>query len=462
MKRSYAFLSVVAVCLACSTTPPSPTLPPATAANAAAFAGPWSGDIGPPGRPIGVELKLVVAGDALGGTLDVASQRLRGRPVSGARSDGKRLAFDVAVTDHLTVHFDGQVEGDRYTGTYTQWPVTVPFTLARGAAAKKVYAQSTAEYAERDVTVRNGAVSLAGTFTLPSGVSRPPVAVLVTGSGPHDRNEEVTGFKVFEELAHALARGGVATLRLDDRGVGESTGDFSSATTGDFASDAAAAVRFLRTVPEVDARRVGLIGHSEGGMVAAADPEVAFVVMLAGPGRQMDELLIAQSELINRAEGQPEQKVQQALAVLRHALALVKSGKDLSSMENELETCDGCSPDTAKAVRARMENAWFRALISYDPQSALRKVRCPVLAMNGSLDLQVPSRLNLPPIRAALAGTSATVEELEGLNHLFQRAKTGAVSEYAKLPRQVDPQVPEKILSFVRGLPAEKVAAGTR
>lgn len=339
---------------------------------------------------------------------------------------------------------------------------------AESLAGTKTYARSTDRYTERDVTVPHGNISLAGTLTLPAGVTRPPLAVLITGSGPQDRNEEVFGFPVFENLAHALAQGGVAVLRLDDRGVGESTGDFRAATTADFATDTEAAVQFARSLPEVDGRRIGLIGHSEGGlvapMVAVKDPGIAFVVLLAGPGQPMDELLAAQTELIGRAEGLPADQVKRKVEVIRHGLALLKAGEDLGPMEAELEACgpDCTGGPRPSSAREEMETPWFRALAFYDPQPALRRLRCPVLALGGTLDLQVPPALNLPLIRAALSGTRATVEELDGDNHLFQKANTGAVSEYWILPQELDPRVPEKILTFVRGAGASLgTVAGT-
>ncbi|MBK7860007.1 MAG: alpha/beta fold hydrolase [Archangiaceae bacterium] len=401
----------------------------------------------------------------LAGQLDVRGQGLRDLPVAITRPAPGQVLLTMTLPGGQSVSFEGAWASPRLAGTYHQGGATSAFWLERGAAAVKPAEAAAGDgFREVPASFENGPVHLAGTLTLPDpAVSLPAVAVLVTGSGPQDRNEEIFGFKLFEELAHTLARAGIATLRYDDRGVGASTGDFFAATTWDFSTDAEAAIAFLRTRPEVDRARIGIIGHSEGGlvgpMVAARDPKVAFVVLLAGPGQSSDALLIAQTRLVAEREGKPQADIDREVAASRKVMALLKAGKDLSSMEAELgalcpEPCKARG-EFIKRERWQSESPWFRFFATYDPAPTLAKVRCPVLALGGSLDVQVPSDLNLPLIKKALAqahNPRVSIQEIAGMNHVLQAAKTGAVSEYAKLPKRLEPSVAPRIIGWVAAL----------
>jgi pimeloyl-ACP methyl ester carboxylesterase len=290
-------------------------------------------------------------------------------------------------------------------------------------------------------------VRLAGTLTLPKGPGPFPVAVLIVGSGPHDRDETIFGHKPFLVLADDLTRRGIAVLRYDKRGVGGSTGGAFDATTADFAADARAAVAYLRTRKDIDRGRIGLIGHSEGGaiapMVAADDPRVAFVVMMAGPGVPGDELLVAQNRAILKAAGGSEAALTTAEQANRKIYGIVKS--DVSDAEAQSQVATvlvglGQGPMQARAGAAQASAPWIRWWLRHDPRPVLARLRCPVLAIDGSKDLQVVADQNLPEIRKALKDDpDATVLELPGLNHLFQTADTGAVAEYAKISETISP-----------------------
>jgi len=247
-------------------------------------------------------------------------------------------------------------------------------------------------------------------------------------------------------------------LRADDRGVGKSTGKFAGATTADFATDAEAGVAYLKTRAEVDVHKIGLIGHSEGGivapMVAARNPDVAFIVMLAGSGVRGDEILIEQGTLIAQVAGASKEKVEKETATERQILTLVENEKDQATLDKELrEKLAGDVPEAQLGMEIKeVTSPWFRYFISYDPATALRKVRCPVLALAGEKDLQVPPKQNLPAIRKALeeAGNKHfEIDELPGLNHLFQTAQTGAPSEYAEIEETMSPVALEKIASWI-------------
>jgi pimeloyl-ACP methyl ester carboxylesterase len=282
--------------------------------------------------------------------------------------------------------------------------------------------------------------------------------VLITGSGPQDRDESLLGHKPFLILSDYLTRHGIAVLRADDRGVGQSTGVFADATTADFATDTEAGVAFLKTRAEVNPHKIGLIGHSEGGviapMIAAHNKDVAFIVMMAGTGVPGDEVLVAQLEAISIANGQTAEKAAKDAERQREILKLVETEKDTAALEKEIkEKMPADAPEAQAGLQVtRLTSKWFRYFLTYDPATALRKVTCPVLAINGSLDKQVLPDQNLPVIRKALeeAGNKHfEIDELPGLNHLFQTAKTGSPAEYAQIEETMSPVALEKMANWI-------------
>ncbi len=313
-------------------------------------------------------------------------------------------------------------------------------------------------------------VTLAGTLTIPEGLAPHPVVVLITGSGAQDRDETIVGHKPFAVLADHLTRRGVAVLRYDDRGFGESTGNASTATTQDFATDAWAAVEFLRTRPEIDPKRIGLIGHSEGGVVgpavaAAHAKDIAFVVMLAGTGVSGQLIIRHQLGLIMKASGADEATIarERGFAERMHAAVLASApGSARAALEPILkEWYEGLGPAEKQGVgefeqalddRATpLDTAWMRYFLTYDPAPTLAKLKMPVLAVNGELDLQVDPEQNLPAIEKALKKNKRlTVVRLPGLNHLFQPATTGSPNEYGSIETTFDPAALDRISTWVR------------
>lgn len=315
-------------------------------------------------------------------------------------------------------------------------------------------------YREEDVSYKNQAQgnTLAATLTIPAGKGPFPAVVLITGSGPQDRDESLMGHKPFLVLSDYLTRKGIVVLRADDRGVGKSTGEFSGATTADFATDTEAGIAYLKTRPEVNPKLIGLVGHSEGGviapMIAARRSAVAFIVMLAGPGVPGDEIIVKQAELLAQSVGKSRQEAAKAAEKQRKILNIVKEDVDPDSLDKQLheELSGELSGAQISAILRQMNIRWLRYFLTYDPALALGKVTCPVLALNGSKDLQVPPDQNLPPIRKALAvggNKNFEVDELPGLNHLFQTAKTGAPAEYSEIEETISPMVLEKIAAWI-------------
>jgi pimeloyl-ACP methyl ester carboxylesterase len=288
-----------------------------------------------------------------------------------------------------------------------------------------------------------------------------PAVLLISGSGPQDRNEEIMGHKPFLVLADYLTRRGIAVLRVDDRGVGGSTGKVGVSTIEDHVGDALAGIEFLKSRKEIDAGKIGLVGHSEGGLVAPAaavkSPDVAFIVLLAGTGVRGDQIVYSQGELIAKSAGASADAIAKNTDLQRKLFAVLKETQDdeqaATQMREVVKAWKEQLTDAERATFDKIEqlldaqlktftNPWFRHFLAYDPKPVLEMVQCPVLAIVGELDLQVPPDENLPAIEAALkkAGNrDYTVKELPGLNHLFQAATTGSPLEYGQIEETFNP-----------------------
>ncbi|BBB62640.1 alpha/beta hydrolase [Undibacterium sp. KW1] len=328
---------------------------------------------------------------------------------------------------------------------------------------EEAIAKSPRNYSSKDVSFQNAKVkiSLAGTLTLPQGKGPFPAVVLVHGSGPNDRDETIKDHKFFLVLADHLSTQGIAVLRYDKRGIAASTGDYKSATTFDFADDAQAAVDYLRTHSEINQDKLGVIGHSEGGliapMLAANNPKLKFIVLMAGPGVRTDAVLLEQSRLTLLANGESQAEVEKAQKVFREAYSIMNSGADNKTISERLKAYfdqaekNGDLDKGAGAKQlSRLERPWFRAFIKYDPAPTLAKVKQATLVLNGELDLQVPAKMNLDGIRANMkANKNVVIKELPKLNHLFQTATTGSSAEYGKIDETLSPTALEAMSGWI-------------
>jgi uncharacterized protein len=324
--------------------------------------------------------------------------------------------------------------------------------LNRPQEPKKPY-----PYDEEEVGYENkrDGVKLAGTLTFPRGKGPFPAVLLITGSGPQDRNESILGHKPFLVLADYLTRQGIAVLRVDDRGVGGSTGSAPNSTTENFAADVTAGIEFLKTRKEIDPKQIGLIGHSEGGlvapMVAAQNGDVAFIVLMAGAGLTGEEILYLQGAMIMKANGAGAGQLARLRATQESMFKILKEEKDPAAAEKRLreEMSKNLTEEEKKkseqtiAVHIKLANTpWFRYFLTLDPRPALRKVKCPVLALNGENDLQVSANENLREIEAALkagGNNDVSIARLPKLNHLFQTCETGSPNEYIKIEETIAP-----------------------
>lgn len=438
----------------------------AVATFAQTIAGDWQGTLN-----VGVQLPIVLhisqTNEGCTATMDSPAQRAFGIPASTVALDGKRFAFSIA---QLGAAYEGAWTGDAIRGTFRQGGASFPLDFSRTAVASKPAArpQDPVEpypYRSEEVTFVNkeAGITLAGTFTRPEQGGPFPAVVLVTGSGPQNRNEEVVGHRPFLVLADHLTRQGIAVLRYDDRGVGESGGVYKTAGLADFASDARAAVAYLRTRTEADARRIGIIGHSEGGTIAfllAAEPDngLGYIVSMAGMAIPGDSLMRMQRALIAEASGVPAAAVAQNEVLIGMVEELLnRHSEDFVKQQME-RLMDEMLPDSLrndarfrKAFRAGVEqlsSPELRSLMACDPGEALSEISCPVLALGGDKDLQVPASVNLDRVKSRVKGP-VTTRVYPGVNHLFQHCQTGLPGEYATIDETLSAEVLHDIAAWI-------------
>lgn len=432
------------------------------------------------------ELKLFVrlgySPEEVSARIDIPSQSVSMYPCRAVRTDGRwriETNFGTPVVVELA-HEPDRGEG-AYSGTMNQSGFSMPMVLETVDASevdrdrRPQMPKPPFPYVTEEVQIDHpdGHV-LAGTLLIPDGAELAPVVVFITGSGPQDRDESLMGHSPFLVIADHLARNGIASLRYDDRGFGGSSGTFAGATSVDFATDVLAAVTWLRARDDVDTGAIGLLGHSEGGLIApiavSKDPEIDFAILLAGTGVDGGRILTSQTARIMEIAGNSPEEVASVVAVHEELMNAVRRDAPLEEIrerylaltEAQVEIVQqGLDEEQAENLRTMTHEQigdegdplgeWMRAFIKLDPRGYLSQMSCPVLALNGSYDVQVISTLNLPEIKRAVmtGGGEITVIEYEGLNHLFQRAKTGAVSEYAEIEITIEPEVLEDIATWI-------------
>lgn len=443
------------------------------------IAGNWLGTLDVGGMKVRLVLKVAKgSGGGYTAKLDSIDQGAKDLAIDAITLAGDKVSLSAA---NLGMSYEGILNKDatEIDGTLKQGGAAGPLRFSRVAeVAMKKRPQDPVKpyaYAEEEVSYENTAdkIKLAGTLTFPRGGGRFPAVLLITGSGSQDRDETISGHRPFLVLADHLTRNGFAVLRVDDRGIGGSGGNPMTATTQDYARDVEAGLAYLKTRKEIDPKQIGLIGHSEGAiiapMVASRSKDVAFIVMLAGTGQTGKDVILTQLGLIQRASGVNEEGVKKAVAFQDKLLSIIisepdnkRAGEKIGAMlaqeksglsEAEAKEFARAEADI-KAQTAALLSPWYRSFISYDPRPALEKVKVPVLALNGESDLQVPSKENLAAISAALqkAGNKdVTVRSFPRLNHLFQTARTGLMSEYGEIDETISPGVLEAVTTWLRG-----------
>ncbi len=437
--------------------------------------GQWNGLLTVPGAKLRLVVHITKTATGYTATMDSPDQGASGIPVATTTFESNKLSLAIPAG---RITYDGELKDNQIMGTFKQNGMEFPMNLSREAIAKQEIKrpQEPKEpfgYYTEEVTFTNTKdnITLAGTLSLPKKEGVFPVVVLITGSGPQNRNEELLGHKPFLVLADYLTRHGIAVLRYDDRGVAASKGNFETATTADFATDAQSAVAYLKTRKEINPKKIGLIGHSEGGiiapMVAAASKDVSFIVLLAGTGLRGEQLLLLQQELIARAEGATATEIKDTQIMNSYCFNKVLNSKDDTTLKSELTTyLSGILKDTPKEQKPeglsdeenvaqqvkQITSPWMLYFLRFNPATVLEKVKCPVLAVNGEKDLQVPPKENLEAITKTLqkAGNKKlTTKVFPNLNHLFQECKTGSPNEYAEIEQTFAPVALEYVTQWI-------------
>lgn len=434
--------------------------------------GDWGGALRIGNHSLRIVLHIAATDSGYTATMDSPDQRAVGLAIDSVLFNSPQL---VVKQKQLKMTISGTVVDDTVKGIFTQGLSIFPLTLIRGdfAVRRPQEPKPPFPYRSDEVVVHNGkdSVTLAGTLTLPEGRGPFPAVVLVTGSGAQNRDEELMGHKPFAVIADYLTRRGIAVLRCDDRGVGGSTGDFAVATTEDFTCDALAAFDYLAGRKEVARKKVGILGHSEGGtivfMAASANPKVAFVVSLAGVAARGDSVLLKQNGDILRSQGAPDSAASAYVNVLRDIFRLQERYpvEYLQAHSDSLAkvlfpagpraSLRGPLRQNAMLLLTTPEPVGLRFLKRNDTKPYILATRCPVLAINGTKDTQVDAEMNIGLIRqyAAAGGNKRiTTKAYEGLNHLFQHAITGSPNEYAQIEETISPEVLEDIAAWIESL----------
>ncbi|MRH90045.1 alpha/beta fold hydrolase [Nocardia sp. SYP-A9097] len=416
----------------------------------AGITGDWHGSIEIPDQPLAVGVSFTDGGRA---TIDIPAQGVSGKELGGVRNDPGQVEWTIPGIPG-DPSFKGSFDkgADTIKGQFSQSGTQFPLNLTRGkveAPARPQEPKPPWPYRSEDVSYRSGDITIAGTLTEPRSAGPHPAVVLITGSGAQDRNEEIAGHKPFLLIADTLTRAGYAVLRTDDRGVGGTGGKRDEASYQDLAGDVAAGVAFLHGRSEIDGKRIGLLGHSEGGYLAplvAAEPDsgVAFAILMAGPAVRGSEVLIEQNRLIMTTSGAtPEQVAAQVGYITK--LTEVMGGGDLAAARKFAHEHNDSLPADQRAsaeVIDRSVTTSMLALANYDPAPALSALRIPVLAVYGGKDVQVLAIQNEGPARTLLAADpDATVHVFDGLDHLMQPANSGLPGEYSTIETTIDPQV---------------------
>ena len=408
--------------------------------------GAWTGKL----KVSGVELALIFNIGEESATLDVPDQGATEIPVEVSRDAVGGITLNVPA---INASFKGLWAGKVIAGTFTQHGMSFPMTLTPGAPVirRPQTPVGPFPYATEEVTFTNGDAVLKGTLTLPENCDRKtPVLIMVTGSGLQNRDEEVFGHKPFAVIADAFARAGIATLRYDDRGFGESTGDVVLCTTEDLKNDALAGVKLLRDRFE----RVGVIGHSEGGTIAlmlAGERQVDFAVSLAGMIVSGAETLLAQNRRAFESAGLPESEVEAFARLLSDTFTAIKTRAPLPSADN-YDITDALRKNYAAALPS-LRTPYMEFFLGLDLSASLSGITCPVMALNGTKDTQVQCDRNIAALKAGLPSNSRSVIRAEdGLNHLFQHCVTGEVSEYKNIEETFSPEVLSEMIAWIKTL----------
>lgn len=441
------------------------------------ISGKWFGILKIQNNELAVIFDITIKDSLIRATMESPDQGVKDIPVEFISYENSILKIS---DSRIMMNYTGVNTGEVIMGTFRQNNLSFPLNLSKRAPkgyGRPQEPKGPFTYKQEEIIFINkkDSITLSGTLTTPEKDSLKTVVILITGSGPQNRNQEIAGHKPFLVLSDYLTRNGISVLRYDDRGVGKSGGKFQSATTVDFAEDVYWAIEYLKSRGEY--KHIGLIGHSEGGIIAPmvasrGDDLASFIVLMAGTGVKGCEILLDQQRLISVAGGMKEEDVESLSSVNKKIFSLIESNQsDIKQLREDIrstlreETKGELSEAQISQQIMNITSPWMLYFIKYDPSEALKRVKCPVLALNGTKDLQVPYKRNLEAIHKALTGeersenrvvisnnTLVTTIELENLNHLFQFSQTGHPNEYSKIEETINPQVLTQITSWIKSI----------
>lgn len=442
--------------------------------------GHWNGAISIAGMKLKIEVDLNT--DDKGSTkaiLQIPEQTKEKLPLENFVKKEKSVSFDFP-SPNGKARFEGKITKENMMeGEFSQNGFAGSFALERGSIKEQEVKKVILPYKEEKVTFKNGDITISGTLTLPEKQKDFPTVIMITGSGPQNRDEEIFDFKIFGVIADYLTRNGIAVLRCDDRGVGESTGDFNLATSFDFSTDIEAGLNYLKTRKDINSKKIGLFGHSEGGIIApmlsARNKDIAFNVLLAGTGVNGEEILLSQSEAISRANGFDEKKISANIKLMKEGFSLMKknaSDKEWEALQSKVkelikEDIDKMSLEEKKAIKDEklfIENSskqqlvffksnWIQYFVKYEPSTSLEKLSVPTLAIFGEKDLQVLPNLNKDAMEKSFKKSgfkNYKIVVLPKANHLFQEANTGSPSEYVALKKEFIPELLPLVTNWIK------------
>ena len=439
--------------------------------------GQWNGALKVQGTQLRLIFKISNKDNGLISTMDSPDQGAERIPTTTTSFENSTLKITLTSAK---IEYEGILGKDNIiVGNFKQAGQIFPMNLSKEKIEKETLVRPQEPtkpfpYYSEDIMFENkkAGINLAGTLTLPKKDGIFPVVILISGSGPQNRDEELLGHKPFLVLSDYLTKNGIAVLRFDDRGTALSKGDFKTATSFDFATDVEAGIEYLKTRKEINKKQIGLIGHSEGAIiapiVASRSKDISFIVLLAGPGIQGDKLLLLQQKLIGKASGISDDNLAKNELTYRKAFDIVNQSTSTKQLNIDLtnfikqslkdspntEIPGGMSEDDFVKLQVnQITNPWMQCFIKYNPAPTLEKVKCPVLALNGAKDLQVPPKENLEAIKEALikgGNKKAIIKELQNLNHLFQECKTGLPQEYSTIEQTFSPTALTEILNWLQ------------
>lgn len=424
--------------------------------SAQTFHGNWNGQISIGGQKL--TLVFHIKPDTC--TLDSPDQGARGIPAVIGLQTNDSIQIKIP---QIGAAYNGKKNGETIVGKFMQRGYSFPLTLSPGNGERNrpQTPKGPFDYNTKEITFKNNidGTILAGTLSTPKKITeKTPVVLLVTGSGLQNRDEEIFEHKPFAVIADFLAKRGIASLRYDDRSIGKSTGDATKATTEQFRQDAEAAILYLRNKEKF--KKVGILGHSEGGTIAyllGGERKVEFIISLAGPTVNGKELLLAQNNLVLRSQGIPQQTVDNYVKALEQVFDLRIQGTEIPNPREKIqEIIEDCKVTLPPALQNNLalvltHDAWTDYFLKLNPMESIKRMKCPAFLLNGDKDIQVPAKMNIPE-SLPLRNRKSKTKIYPGLNHLFQHCTTGAVNEYKEIEETISPEVLEDISNFIQNL----------